>query len=104
MALTGGLSMVMTAVSSWRVNPTVSLISHTVYGPRALSVKLECMSLLTLVRHGQAPSFERDSPLTTLGESQARRLAEYWLLQGDVFDEVYSGTLMRQVGTEQIVS
>jgi broad specificity phosphatase PhoE len=42
--------------------------------------------------------------LTPLGESQAATLAAYWLHRRIQFDEVYSGTLARQVGTEQVVS
>jgi len=61
------------------------------------------MSSLTLVRHGQAEAV-RDGALTDLGEAQARALAEYWLRQGTGFDEVHSGTLARQVQTEQVVA
>jgi broad specificity phosphatase PhoE len=59
---------------------------------------------LTLVRHGQAGSFGRDKALTPLGETQAARLACWWLKHGVQFDEVYSGTLARQVRTEGIVA
>lgn len=54
------------------------------------------MSTLTLVRHGQARPFEKDSDrLSLLGEEQARALGEYWRRNGIVFDEVVSGTLTR---------
>jgi broad specificity phosphatase PhoE len=62
------------------------------------------MSSLTLVRHGQATAFQRDGALTPLGETQACKLAEFWLRHGVGFDEVYSGTLARQVQTEQAVA
>ena len=62
------------------------------------------MSRLTLIRHGQARSFKRENVLTPLGESQSARLAAYWLHRRIQFDEVYSGTLARQIGTEQVVS
>jgi broad specificity phosphatase PhoE len=62
------------------------------------------VSRLTLIRHGQARSFERETVLTPVGESQAARLAAYWLHRRIQFDEVYSGTLARQIGTEQVVS
>ena len=62
------------------------------------------MSKLTLIRHGQAKSFERENVLTPLGESQAARLAAFWLQRRIQFDEVYTGTLARQIGTEQVVS
>ncbi len=62
------------------------------------------MSTLTLVRHGQAHPFQRESAaLTAVGEAQATKLAQFWLRNGVQFDEVYSGTLPRQVRTEQLV-
>ena len=64
----------------------------------------KAVSKLTLIRHGQARSFERENVLTPLGESQARALACYWLQRGIQFDQVWSGTLARQVGTEQVIS
>jgi broad specificity phosphatase PhoE len=62
------------------------------------------VSRLTLVRHGQAQSFGRENALTPLGEAQAARLACWWLRHDAQFDEVYSGTLARQVRTEEIVA
>lgn len=63
------------------------------------------MSTLTLVRHGQAEPFQRElSELTEVGQMQAARLAQYWLRHQVQFDEVYSGELPRQMGTEQIVA
>ena len=62
------------------------------------------MSKLTLIRHGQARSFERENVLTPLGESQAAKLAAFWLRRRIQFDEVCSGTLARQIGTEQVIS
>jgi broad specificity phosphatase PhoE len=59
---------------------------------------------LTLVRHGQAGSFGKNQALTPLGETQAARLACWWLKHGAQFDEVHSGTLARQVRTEEIVA
>jgi broad specificity phosphatase PhoE len=59
---------------------------------------------LTLVRHGQAGSFGKDKALTSVGEAQAARLACWWLKHGAQFDEVYSGTLARQLRTEEIVA
>ena len=48
------------------------------------------MSFLTLVRHGQADFFAEDyDQLTALGEQQAQLLGEYWVRQGQHFDEVY---------------
>ena len=61
------------------------------------------MGQLTLIRHGQARAFERDSDrLTDLGEEQARQLGAYWLRRNTVFDEVYCGTLVRQRRTAEI--
>ena len=63
------------------------------------------MSTLTLVRHGQAEPFQRElSELTAVGQTQAARLAQYWLRHQVRFDEVYSGELPRLMGTEQIVA
>ncbi len=63
------------------------------------------MSTLTLVRHGQAEPFQQElSELTAVGQSQAAQLANYWLRHQVQFDEVYSGELPRQMGTEQIVA
>jgi broad specificity phosphatase PhoE len=63
------------------------------------------VSTLTLVRHGQAEPFQRElSELTAVGQAQASKLAAYWLRHGATFDDVYSGELPRQMGTEQIVA
>jgi len=62
------------------------------------------MSSLTLVRHGQAAFFQGDGHLTPVGETQARQLAQHWLREGAGFDEVFSGTLARQVRTEQLIA
>ncbi len=63
------------------------------------------MSTLTLVRHGQAEPFQRErAELTGLGETQAARLAQFWLRQQVRFDEIYSGGLPRQTRTAQIVA
>jgi broad specificity phosphatase PhoE len=62
------------------------------------------MGYLVLIRHGQPRSFEKDSDrLSPLGEEQARTLARYWIRQGVKFDEVYSGSLVRQRSTAEIV-
>lgn len=54
------------------------------------------MSTLTLVRHGQARPFEKDSDrLSPLGELQARALGDFWRTHGIAFDQVISGTLTR---------
>jgi len=58
------------------------------------------VSTLTLVRHGQARPFEKDSDrLSEMGEIQARAVGEYWRLHGVVFDEVISGSLTRHKQT-----
>jgi broad specificity phosphatase PhoE len=63
------------------------------------------VSTLTLVRHGQAHPFQRESAaLTSLGEAQASKLAQFWLRAGVRFDEVHCGTLPRQARTEQVVA
>jgi len=63
------------------------------------------VSTLTLVRHGQSRSFEREEGvLSPLGEAQAARLARYWLAHAIRFDEVYTGSLVRHTQTEQVVA
>ncbi|HQR31432.1 MAG TPA: histidine phosphatase family protein [Blastocatellia bacterium] len=62
------------------------------------------MGTLTFVRHGQARAFEKDSDqLSPLGEEQARLLGRYWVSKGVSFNEIYSGTLVRQQRTAEIV-
>jgi broad specificity phosphatase PhoE len=54
------------------------------------------MSTLTVVRHGQARPFEKNSDsLSEMGEKQAIKLGEYWSRAGAKFDEVWSGSLTR---------
>jgi broad specificity phosphatase PhoE len=58
---------------------------------------------LILVRHGQATAFEADSDrLSPLGETQAHMLGEYWSRNGIVFNEAYSGSLVRQRSTAEL--
>ena len=63
------------------------------------------MSLLTLVRHGQA-SFMADNydQLSTLGQQQARKLGEHWLLHGVTFDRVFHGPAQRHIHTGELVA
>jgi broad specificity phosphatase PhoE len=42
--------------------------------------------------------------LTSLGEAQAAKLAQFWLRNQVRFDEVYCGVLARQARTEQVVA
>jgi broad specificity phosphatase PhoE len=54
------------------------------------------MSTLTVVRHGQARPFEKNSDcLSETGEKQASALGEHWSRAGVTFDEVWSGSLQR---------
>jgi broad specificity phosphatase PhoE len=63
------------------------------------------MSTLTLVRHGRACAFQRESDvLSAIGEKQARQLAAFWLKNGVHFHQVYTGTLVRQIRTELVVA
>jgi broad specificity phosphatase PhoE len=55
------------------------------------------MSVLTLIRHGQASFFAANyDQLSELGERQARALGEYWARRELNFDEVYTGPRVRQ--------
>jgi broad specificity phosphatase PhoE len=65
---------------------------------------IKLVSSLTLIRHGQAASLGRDEALTSLGETQAAALARCWLGRGTRFDEVFTGTLARQVSTERVAA
>jgi broad specificity phosphatase PhoE len=62
------------------------------------------MSILALVRHGQASFFADDyDVLSELGQKQARLLGDYWVDQGERFDEVYVGPRRRQLQTAELV-
>ena len=55
------------------------------------------MSVLTLIRHGQASFFAADyDQLSVLGEQQSRALGEYWARRGLQFSAVYTGPRVRQ--------
>jgi broad specificity phosphatase PhoE len=61
------------------------------------------MSVLTVVRHGQASFFsEHYDQLTPVGERQARLLGEYWARQKLHFDEIYTGPRSRQRRSAEI--
>lgn len=63
------------------------------------------MSLITLVRHGQANSEARDETgydrLSPLGHQQASWLGDHMATTKDHFDRVYCGTLKRHVETAE---
>src|SRR5262245_57595753 len=61
------------------------------------------MSVLTMVRHGQASFFADDyDQLTELGEQQSRLLGEYWVRHGVRFDAIYTGPRARQRRSAEI--
>ncbi|MBX3415026.1 MAG: histidine phosphatase family protein [Pirellulales bacterium] len=58
------------------------------------------MSILFVVRHGQASFFEDHyDRLSALGRKQSRLLGEYWAARGITFDEVFTGPRERQIDT-----
>jgi broad specificity phosphatase PhoE len=57
------------------------------------------MSVLYLVRHGQAGTRENYDSLSDLGRAQARLLGEHFRDQGIHFAAAYSGSLARQQAT-----
>jgi broad specificity phosphatase PhoE len=59
------------------------------------------LSVLYLVRHGQAGTREKYDSLSDLGRAQARLLGEYFAARGIQFDAVYSGSLTRQRATAE---
>jgi broad specificity phosphatase PhoE len=61
------------------------------------------MSVLYLVRHGQAGTRENYDSLSELGRTQARLLGEYFHAQGIHFSAAYSGSLARQRATAKEV-
>jgi broad specificity phosphatase PhoE len=62
------------------------------------------MSTLTLVRHAQASFFADDyDKLSELGESQARKLGEYFVKTRQTFSEVYVGPAVRHRRTAELV-
>ena len=59
------------------------------------------MSVVYLVRHGQAGTRENYDSLSDLGREQARLLGGFFRSQNIVFDAVYSGALKRQRATAE---
>ncbi len=57
------------------------------------------MSVVYLIRHGQAGTRENYDSLSGLGHRQARKLGEFFASQGIEFSAVYSGALQRQRAT-----
>ena len=57
------------------------------------------MSVVYLIRHGQAGTRGNYDSLSGLGHRQARRLREFFASQGIEFEAVYSGALQRQRAT-----
>jgi broad specificity phosphatase PhoE len=66
------------------------------------------MSQIVLVRHGQANTGARDEHsydrLSPLGHKQASWLGEHFRTRGDVFAQVWTGTLRRHVETADGIS
>ena len=61
------------------------------------------MSLLTLVRHGQASFLsENYDKLSPLGERQAAKLGHFWAKTLTVFDQIYVGPAERHIRTAEI--
>lgn len=59
------------------------------------------MSVLYMIRHGQAGTRERYDSLSDLGAEQARRLGNYFRSQELNFDAIFSGSLARQRATAE---
>ena len=56
------------------------------------------MSNLFVVRHGQASFFaENYDQLSPIGETQSRRLGQYWAERNVTFDAVFCGPCQRHV-------
>ena len=62
------------------------------------------MSVLTLVRHGQASFLEENyDRLSLLGEAQARALGQFWVRQGLRIDQIFSGPRVRHIRSAEVV-
>src|SRR5438132_9796749 len=62
------------------------------------------MSVLTMVRHGQASYMSNDyDKLSDLGELQCRKLAEFWLRHEFRFDLVVQGPAKRHARCAEVV-
>lgn len=63
------------------------------------------MSVLTLVRHGQASYMSQNyDQLSATGEEQSVRLGQYWVRQGRRFDHVFHGPAQRHIRTMELVA
>lgn len=81
----------------------MSPLFHYLYESRPLFYYT--MSVLTLVRHGQASYMQADyDRLSALGEEQAQRLGRYWASKNIIFDRVCHGPANRHVRTAEIVA
>jgi broad specificity phosphatase PhoE len=61
------------------------------------------MSMLAMVRHGQASFFSDNyDQLSETGQRQSRLLGEYWVRQGARFDEIFTGPRVRQIETARL--
>ncbi len=62
------------------------------------------MSIVYLVRHGQAGTRDAYDSLSELGRRQSRLLGEYFLSQGIEFAAAYAGAMLRQQQTAAAVN
>jgi broad specificity phosphatase PhoE len=61
------------------------------------------MSILTMVRHGQASYMSEDyDQLSTLGEEQAAKLGDFWVKHRIEFDACFHGPAKRHIRTAEI--
>jgi len=62
------------------------------------------MSNLFVVRHGQASFFaDNYDQLSPIGETQSRRLGQYWAERNVTFDVVFCGPCQRHIDTARLV-
>ncbi len=63
------------------------------------------MSVLTLLRHGQASYMSQDyDKLSTLGEEQCRKVARFWIRHGVTFECVWRGPSKRHQQSADIIA
>ena len=82
--------------------PEKRAFAHNILTISPLPRYLQAMSIIYMIRHGQASFGHEDyDHLSTLGRRQARILAQFLFRTGFQPDAVYSGTMLRQKETAE---
>ena len=82
-----------------------SILSRSKWISHFVALMLVRMSVLTLVRHGQASYMSEDyDRLSPIGEEQARKLGEFWVRHRIQFDVCFHGPARRHTRTAEIAA